>query len=402
METCQANGCGSRARTSGFGGPGRIRRLRGAIFGWLLLAATSVFFLSGRILCAQSADTQGGANESWTDTSALHSDNANPTRTVESHSQSGNRTVDNQSTQREGPDGNFEPYQDIEKTTEKVDSTTTKTITREYGRDADGARTLVQVSEEETHTRPAGGSYTVRSTSNPDVNGDLELVQREIEETRKIGKNEEETKTTVMLPGAEGGLAPALMREEHSTKEGNDTVQSQTTLLPDGNGGWQVSEVKQSTTHQEGNSHTTDEQISRPDADGKLSEVSRTVSKESASGANKRDTVETYSLDVPGVARDGNLHVVEEATTVQNTNSNGEQNTRHVVARPDPGDPEAGLQVYVVSTDRVNARVSGALATRTIQTRDADGNLDVVSVDTSKSDNIHAVQVQIAPSAKAK
>jgi hypothetical protein len=43
---------------------------------------------------------------------------------------------------------------------------------------------------------------------------------------------------------------------------------------------------------------------------------------------------------------------------------------------------------------------SGAQATRTVQVRGANGSFGVVSVDTTKSDNIHAIQVQIAPSEK--
>lgn len=381
------------------------RRSAGLVarFGLFLSAAIAAYFCLSPALWAQSSDTPGDTNQSWKDTSESRGAGANPTRTVESHTQSGNRTVDNQSIQRLGPDGSFEPYQDIEKTTVKVDSTTTRTITRQYGRDADGAKTLVQVTEEETHMRPGGDSYAVRSTSSPDANGALQVVEREIAETRKTGKDEEETKTTVMLPSPDGGLAPAMMVQEHSKKGANDLLQAQkTTLLPDGNGNWQVSEVKQSTTRKDGNDRTTDERVSRPDADGKLGEVSRTVSKESGSGANQRDTVETYSVDVPGSAPDGRLHIVERATTVRSTSSSGQQNTRHQVERPDPGDPGAGLKVSIVSTDTVRPGSSGVRSTQTIQMRDANGSLGIVSVDTSNSDNTHAVQVQIAPSTKSK
>jgi hypothetical protein len=228
-------------------------------------------------------------------------------------------------------------------------------------------------------------------------------VQREIAETKKIGKDVEETKTTVMLPGANGGLAPALMTEERRTQDGNDKSQSQkTTLLPDGNGKWQVSEVKQATTQKDGNSSTTDERVSRPDADGKLAEVSRTVSKESGAEGEKRSAVETYSLDVPGAARDGSLHVVERTTTAQTTSSSGQQNTKRQIEKPDPGDPDAGLQVTIVTTDSVRPGPSGAQATQTVQMRDANGSMGIVSVDTTKSDSNHAVQVQIAPGEKPK
>jgi len=370
---------------------------------WLSLFAVAAYLCCTPALWAQTPDSQSDANTSWTDTSDSHSGDANPTRTVESHTQSGNRTQDNQSIQRRGAGGDFEAYQDIEKSTVRVDSSTVRTTTRTFGRDADGAKTLVQVTEEETRTRPGGDSYVVRSTSNPDANGNLQVVQREIAETKKIGKDVEETKTTVMLPGADGGLAPAMMTQERRTQGTNDSVESKkTTLLPDVDGKWQVSEVKQSTTQKDGNTRSTDERISRPDADGKLSEVSRTVSKESdAATGEKRSTVETYSLDVPGAARDGGLHMVERTTTAQSTSS-GQQNTKRQVEKPDPGDPDAGLQVTIVTTDSVRPGPSGAQATQTIQMRDANGSLGVVSVDTTKSDNNHAVQVQIAPSEKPK
>jgi hypothetical protein len=364
-------------------------------------------FLAIGVLCscallrAQTSDSQTDADKSWRVTSESQGNNVNPTRTSESHSVSGNRTVDNQSIQRRGANGDFEAYQDIEKTTVQVNATTVRTTTRTFGRDSDGAKTLVQVTEEEARTLPGGASSVVRSTSNPDANGNLQLVQRQMEETKKIGKDVEETKTTVMLPGINGDLAPAMKTQERRERSANDTVTSQkTTLLPDGTGNWQVSETRQATTRQDGKDSTTEERVSRPDGEGKLAEVSHTVRKESEnSPGEKRNTEETYSVDVPGSARDGSLHLVERATTAQRTSSNGQQTTAREVERADPADPDSGLRVSVVTTDTVRPSGSGAQATQTML-RDSNGNFDVVSVDTAKSDNTHAVQVQIGPSEK--
>jgi|SRR5580658_3785966 hypothetical protein len=371
----------------------------------LVLLATGAYLCFSIALWAQTSDSAtGDANKSWTTTTELQSDNANPARIVKSHTQSGNRTGDNQSIERRGPDGQFEPYQDIEKTTVQVNATTVRTTTRTFGRDADGAKTLVQVTEEEKHTLPGGNSSVVRSTSNPDADGNLQLVQRQIEETKTISKNVEETKTTVMLPGINGDLAPAMKMQERRERGANDTVVSQkTTLLPDSNGNWQTGEVRETTTRQDGGNRSTEERVSRPDPDGKLSEVSRTVSKDSENApGERRNTVETYSVDVPGSAQDGSLHLVQRSTTAQTTSSTGQQTTARQVERPDPGDPGAGLQVTVLTNDTVRTGPSGAQATQTVQMRDANGSFGVVSVDTSKSDNIHAIQVQIAPSEKPK
>jgi hypothetical protein len=369
-------------------------------FSLLVLAA----HLSCFALWAQTSDSQTDeANKSWTATTESKDANSDPMLTLESHTENGNRTLDTQSIQR-GSDGHFEPYQDIEKETVQMDATSVRTTTRTFNRDADGVKTLVQVIEEEKHTLAGGNSIVVRSTSNPDSNGDLQLIKRQIEETTEVSPNVEETKTTVMLPSVNGGLVPSVKVQERREQDPNGAVEAQkTTLLPDGAGNWQVGEIRHTTTRQEGKDHiTTEERVSVPDSEGRLDEISHTVSEVDSAAGDKRNTMETYSVDVPGAVPDGGLHLVERATTIQHTSATGQQTTEQQVEQRDPGNPGSGLRVSIVTTDAVRPDTSGAQATRTIQARDANGNLEVITVDTSKSDNIHAIQVQIAPSDKAK
>jgi hypothetical protein len=370
-------------------------------FSPLLLAA----YLSCFALWAQAQDSQTDeANKSWTATTESKDANSDPILTIENHTENGDRTLDTQSIER-GSDGHFEPYQDIEKETVQMDPNTVRTTTRTFNRDADGVKTLVQVIEEEKHTLAGGNSIVVRSTSNPDSNGDLQLIKRQVEETTKVSPNVEETKTTVMLPSVNGGLVPAVRVQERREQDPNGAVEAQkTTLLPDGGGTWQVGEIRHTTTRQEGKDRiTTEERVSVPDSEGRLGEISHTVSEEVDSVAgDKRNTMETYSVDVPGAVPDGGLHLVERATTIQHTSATGQQATEQQVEQRDPGNPGSELRVSIVTTDAVRPDTSGAQATRTIQARDANGNLEVITVDTSKSDNIHAIQVQIAPSDKPK
>ncbi len=384
--------------------PARVRSLFSSFTahsGWLILSIVTYFcFAVG--LWAQNSQASD-SNQSWTTTSESQNDGLTPTRTIEHHTQSGNRTLDTRSVQLRGSDGRFVPYQDMETETVQVNASTVRTTTRTFGRDLNGARTLVQVTEEEKHTSPGGDSNVVRSTSNPDADGKLQLIQREVEQTTKTGQNTEETKKTVLLPSVNGGLAPVMKVQERRIHGANDIIESQTTtLLPDGAGNWQVGEVR-NANRQVGKNPSTEEKVSRLDAEGNLSEVSRTVSKEVESpSGEKRNTVETYSVDVPGTTRDGALHLVERATTVQHTSANGQQTTQEQVEQSNPGDPSAGLRVTVISTDTVRRGESGAQGTQTIQVRDANGNFGTVSVDISKSTNIHAIQVQIGPSEKLK
>src|SRR6202158_2108328 len=369
----------------------------------LILLAIGTYFCSSLAVWAQTSDSQtGDANTSWTATTDSQSGTVNPTHTVETHTQSGNRTLDKQSLQRRESDGHFEAYQDVEKETVQLDATSARTTTRTFGRDANGAKTLVQVTEEEKRTLPGGDSDVVRTISNPDGNGNLQLIQRQIEETKRTSEDVEETKTTMMLPSANGGLAPAMKVQERRQRGANDAVESQkTTLVPDGAGNWQVSEIRRATSRQEDKSkdRSTEERISRRDSEGKLGEVSRTLSNESESASGEtRSTVETYSINVPGSVGDGSLHLAERATAARGSNSTGQQITEHQVQRPIPGDPGSSLQVTIQTTDTVRPDPSGAQATRTVQARDVNGHLGAVLVDTTKSDNIHAIQVQIAPS----
>jgi hypothetical protein len=365
-------------------------------------ASAHRFILLAAVACLLSilAPAQSSDSQSTTD---LNPTNANPTRASETHTESGNRTLDTHSLQRLGSSGQFEPYQDIETETVKVNSTTVRTITRTFGRDADGNKTLLQVREEEKRTQPGGDSSVTRVVSNPDADGRLQPVQHEFEQTKKIGDNVEETKRTVLLPSVNGDLTPAMQIEQRRVQGANDTVQTQTTTsLPDGEGNWQVNETKHITTQKDGKNTSKDERVSRLNSDGKLEEISHTVTHESESASGeKNNTTETYSLDVPGTPRDGNLHLVQRATTAQRTSSTGQQTTQRQVEQPDPGDPNAGLRVTILTTDTARPGTSSTRTTQTIQALNPDGSLSVVSVDTTKSDNT-AVQIQIAPPEKKK
>jgi hypothetical protein len=357
-------------------------------------------------LLAQTSDSTmtDQRNNSWTATTDSKGNNLNPTRIIESHSQSGNRTLDERSVQVRGSGGHFEPYQDIERETLQVDATTIRTTTRTFARDVNGRKTLVQITEEEKRTLPGGDSNAIRITSNPDVNGKLQAVQRDIVETKRASTDVEETKTTVMLPSVNGGLAPAFKTHELRKRSANNTIESQkTTLLPDGAGNWQVNEVRQVTTSQEGTNRTTEERVSRLDSKSKLGEVSHVVSTESeGSSGEKRNVVETYSIDVPGTTRDGSLHLVERKTNTESSSSTGARTTQQQVEQINPGEPGAGLRVSVLVDGRMVPGSSGEQSTVTIRERDLNGNVGIVSVDTTKSDRIPTIRIQQTPSEQPK
>src|ERR1700730_313370 len=363
----------------------------------------SVILCVGSVICAHAQGAQpNNTNESWT-TTHTSIDNTNPSRMTESHAKSGNRSVDKQSVEVLGPNGRYQPDSETDKETVQINATTTRTVERTYRWDVNGQRNLVQVTEEEARSSASGDAQVVRTTSNPDANGNLQVVQREVADTRKTSPDAEETKTTVYLKDGNGGLNPSLQTQEVQKRSADHRVQvKKTTLVPDSRGNWEVGEVKESTINQDGKNRTSEERVSHPDSEGRLSEVSRTVGKETENAAGeKNNTVETYSTDAPGLAPDGSLHLNQRVTTVQKKDSSG-KTTKKQVKKPNSGDPNAGLQVSTKTKYIVLYGASGTQQTKTIQAHDINGTFSVVSVETKKSDQAPAAQVQIAPSDKPK
>jgi hypothetical protein len=54
-------------------------------------------------------------------------------------------------------------------------------------------------------------------------------------------------------------------------------------MAQDVNGKWKLSEVRQNTATQEAENRKIEERVSRPDAEGKLGQISRVVSQQSES-----------------------------------------------------------------------------------------------------------------------
>ncbi|MGC1255932.1 MAG: hypothetical protein WA867_10280 [Candidatus Acidiferrales bacterium] len=356
----------------------------------------------GSASCARAQDAQPkNTHESWTTITQTHIDNTTPSRTTESHTKSGNRSMDKQRLEVLGPDGRYQPDSDTEKEIIHVDATTTRTVVRTYGWDGNGQRYLVQVSEEEARSSAGGDVHIVRTTSSSDVNGNLQVMLREVADTKKTSPDAQETRTTVYRADGNGSFTPSLQTQELQKRNTDHSAEVKaTTLRPDGNGNWELAEVTEKTIKQDGKNRTVEERVSRPDADGRLSEFSRTVGEETETATGERsNTVETYSTVVPGLAEDGRLHLNRRATTVQNKDSDT-KTTEQWVAQPNPGNPSDGLQVQQKTKYTVQYAASVTQQTKTVQVRDTNGAFSVVSVETQKSDQAPAEQAPIAPSDK--
>jgi hypothetical protein len=346
-------------------------------------------------------------NQSWTASSQQESpdETMNPTRTTETHTEIDGHVVDKTSVERLGPDGRYVPYSETEKESIRINDTTVRNIERTFGRDSDGNRTLIQDEQEESRSLPGNELKVTRTISSPDADGAMQVVRRELEDSKQLNPGVRVTNTTVLTPDLNGGLSPAVQTELRETRSNDGTIESKkSTFLSDGTGQWKLAEVRESTTKQEGAEIRSKEaRVLRPDSNGNLAVVERTVNKQAQAGpGEKRDTTETYSTHVPGQAGNDSLQLVQRETTVQRTTSTGAQSTSRQVEQPSPGAPNDGLQVTEEAIDIVRPGESGtANQTRTVLTPNSDGRLVQVWVDTGKTDNPSAIHVDIGTPSKS-
>jgi hypothetical protein len=297
-----------------------------------------------------------------------------------------------------GPDGRYQPGSDTETETTQVNATTTRTVVRAYGWDANGQRYLMKVTEEEARGSASGDVHVVRTTSSSDANGNLRVALREVADTTKTSPDAQETRTMVYLADGNGGFTPSVQtRELQKRKAGDEVEVKTTTLYPGANGNWQLGEAVEKTIKDDGKNRTVEDRVSRPDSEGEVSEFSHTVSKETETAPGEiSNTVETYSTVVSGVAQDGSLHLKQRVTTVRNGNS--DRKTAEQVEQPNPGNPTDGLQVRAKTKYTVQYGASGTQQTKTIQVRDTNGTFKVVSDETQKTQAVPPTQAPVAPS----
>jgi len=366
---------------------------------FFIKAMAAVILCAGSVVFAQAQGAQpNNADAPWTATTQITSDYAAPSRMTESHAVSGNGSVDKLRVEELGTNGQYLPDYETEKETTQLDATTTRTVERTYQWDVNGQRNLVKVTEE-TRNSASGDSQVIRTTSSTDPEGNLQVIQRDIADTQETDMGTQETKTTQYLLGVNGALAPNLETQELQMRSAEGIVEATTsTLAQDSSGIWRVGEVRESTVKEEGKNRTSQESVSNVDTEGRLTEISRTVGTETENAAGEESsTVDAYSMELPGFALDGSLHLNRRVTTVQNEDAEG-KTTEQSVEQPNLVDPDAGLQVSRETKSTVQYSVSGTQETQTILVRDANGALNVAWVETRESDEVPPGGTQIAAS----
>jgi hypothetical protein len=176
------------------------------------------------------------------------------------------------------------------------------------------------------------------------------------------------------------------INEEQRQTTNGDLERRKETSLRDIRGGWQLYEVREETVKGDDQNRTTDDRLFRRDYVGNVSPVSEVVTTEANANGQFTSSSQTYSVDIPGSARDRSLRPLQSSKTVR-TIEPDRIVTQTQVVRPDPG--EKDLNTVFNTTDIVVQGSSGREETITITARYPDGYPSVVSVETRKSEGQH-------------
>lgn len=358
-----------------------------------LFAFIFPLFFCGSVGVAQD----GSGSKSWSTTrqQADSGGTVNPSRTITTHSESNGKVLENSSTQTLGPDGRYVPYSQTEKESVRVDASTVRTTERTFGTGPDGQKVLIQETREETRELPGGAKKVARTVSNPDANGGLQVIRRELVDSKQVSPGVRESNSTVLSADGTGGMSAAVRVHEREKTNSDGTVEfSKSTQLSDGAGHWNLSEVRQGTVKPDGAQGTTkEENVLRPDAEGKMAVVERTVSRQGNANSENRDVMETYSTNVPGQADNNGLQLVRRESTVRRAAAGGQTSTRRVETA-NPGNPGDALHVTEQAIDIV--RPDGRGSAQQQSTRISfgpDGKVSTMLVDIGNSSNPAAVNV---------
>jgi hypothetical protein len=328
---------------------------------------------------AQGTEPATGASERHDPTGTT-----TPTRVKQEVSESKGRKLVKQIVESPSLEGRYEAVLECEEETVQLDTSRVRVTRRAFGRDPDGRRKLLEVTEEEQRTLANGGQTITRTSSRADVNGQLRESRREVQEVRQVRPELRETTTTILLPGINGGITPAgRVQQTEVQKPGGVTEVRSTHQVPDADGRWTTSEVKQVTTVDDGKGQRAeDERLYTQDANRNLSLARRTVTKQSkAADGQERAVVETFSTNVVGVTIGGQPQLEQRSRTVRRVAPDGTQRSEQQVEQRSQAAPADGMRVtqVVVDISRPTDR-GGTTVERKVQAPDPNRRLTTMTV----------------------
>ena len=226
----------------------------------------------------------------------------------------------------------------------------------------------------------------MRTASSTDVNGRLQVDQREVQETVPSSDDTGQTTSTISRQTA-NGFQPVLRSQQTERRKGDVAEQQTIVLAPDGNGNFVPLSRTESTTTKTASGQTKDERIYRENGlVNHLALVQRDVTTESKDAQGSHSTTQTYSVFVPGVAPNpGSLVLVQQVDSSRQTAQNGDLQAKQQIQVINWGNPSSGLQLATSVTGLSQPAGKGQMKSQTVvRSPDGSGAFRVVWITNSQ------------------
>ena len=305
-----------------------------------------------------------------------------PWQRTQTRTQSAGREVVVETLELPDVDGKLTPVRQT-----VVESTGATPVAREVFRfTPDRRRELMATTDSRQDPAAAGESRVVHDTSSMDVNGRLVLTSREIARTRSSGPDARQTETTFLVPTLNQRLEEVERVVDNERRTGAGVIEHDGVhLMRDINGRWQPIETRRGDVRDTGPSERLEQEtIERPDINGHLAVVERTVVRRFRADGQDHLVVESYAPYASvWPSADRRLVLVERLhrtirATADGTSTVDEVEGKSLVA---PADPMRLIRRSVATERRLGAGRS--VTDVAVFERDVNGRMRLVS-DTSE------------------
>ncbi len=343
--------------------------------GNILLRTSSLCLpLAMVVILAYPVSIRAQSTETSTINSIDPTGNTSPTRTIVTRSEQYGRTVERRRIEGPSINGGYALIIETEQQTIRVNPNTVTVVTRQYSPDSNGNPQLVQVTEEQRSTNAGGGETVVRTTSSSaDLDGHLQVIQREVQETVPTGADTKQT-TSTLFQQTGNVLQPVQRSQQVEQRKGNVTERQTNVLTSDGNGNFVPLSRTESTAAKTASGETKDERVFWQNDVGNMTLIQRDVTSESKDAQGTHGTAQTYSAFVPGASPDpGSLVLVRQVNSSQQTAPDGSSRLKEQIQAIDLGNPSSGLQT-AVSVTGISQPGANGQTERQVVVRSSDGN----------------------------
>ena len=237
-------------------------------------------------------------------------------------------------------DGGTVPLERVEERILRNDASgkVTERIVRQYDPQGNALPPVRKTIEEQK--RPDGTTTIQSTTYATDINGNSQITERSVTETRNTGAGET-SETTVQRPTS-NGLETVEKQSQVVSKLGKNFQAESTTYRRDGNGGFYPA-VRQTTEHTVQGAEVSENRAEyERGANGELQLHGQTVTKTVTRPDGLKDAVvDVYSRDVPGIVSGNESGLkLQERQVIESTPGPGNTVVQTVsVQRPTVSDP---------------------------------------------------------------